>query len=137
MKKMEFIKKLGVFLAFGLLCVPAFSQVSGGQSLPFDENTKNEWIQTHSAQYQQMLGLSGAGTTAPMELTEAQKRAALGLPDLNDRGERLVPEPIAENPVVYSASQMKQKISRAEFEALPANKQQSVLNDPKFIIYED
>jgi predicted metal-dependent hydrolase len=66
MKKMLNIKKLGAIVAFGILVAPAFSQAPSQQGLPFDENSKQGWVQTHPAEYQKLAG---------QEMTAAEKEA--------------------------------------------------------------
>jgi hypothetical protein len=143
MKKIQIIKKLGAIAVFGFLCAIAFSRVSGQQNLPFDENSKQVWVQTHSLEYRQMLGLTSPGISGPTQMTETEKLDYMRAhnmgnpPPVHERPVRNTPELVVENPQVYNATNMKVKILRADFEALPQAKRQSVLNDPRFVIIEN
>lgn len=97
------------------------------------EELKQEWINSNSAQYEALInGKLIAVEPASSEMTEAEKNNwASENPQLQ------APAPIAENPTPVSLSQQKVKVSQTEFDALPAARQQSVLNDSRFIIYQD
>lgn len=85
-----------------------------------------------------MLGINnGGGIVVPTEMTEAEKRTALNLPDLNARPQRLVSAPIVENPTYYPDAHLKVHMSQTELEGLPIGKRETVLQDSKFVIYRD
>lgn len=53
------------------------------------------------------------------------------------RGPRMVPQVIVENPHTYSPAEQKIKVTRSEFNAMPAARQQVILNDSRFTIVEN
>lgn len=144
MKKMLNIKKLGGLVAFGFLCAPAFAQTPSQNGMPFDESTKQAWIKAHPAEYNQMTNQTVERSTAPM--TEAAKKAWINAnPAEYARQTNATVYPwgtesnksawVAAHPAEYETFvKGKTFVTRAEFEALPAGKQQAMLADPNYVV---
>ncbi len=141
---------LAILMAVGFLRA---QQVTPHQIPVGDDKAKVEWVRSNPDAYQALGGqVSGTTVAAPAQMTEAEKTAWLAShPQPQTGNVSSIDQPtvmpwgshdkaawIAAHPREWAAmnTDTRIRVSRADFNALPANKRQAMQNDPNYVIVD-
>lgn len=134
-------------------------KAESGQIPVGDDKAKAEWVKTHPEAYRALGGqTSGTTVAAPAARMTEQEKIAWIAAHPNQYGESVsnsqqsagttaTPQPwgsgdkaawIAAHPREYAAmtADTRIRVTRAEFNALPANKRSAMQNDPNYVIVD-